>query len=78
MQSPTQRPLTITVGERIMREFTLVDCETGLIYGPYQSCAMARADAEAKAIAAWEIFTDDDKLLDWEGAPIRLPDQTHL
>jgi hypothetical protein len=48
-----------------MREYTLIDCETGLIYGPYQSCAMARAGAEAEAIATWEIFTDGDKLVDW-------------
>ena len=48
-----------------MREFTLVDCETGLIYGPYRTCPMARAHAEVEAIATWEIYTDGDALVDW-------------
>ena len=54
-----------------MRAFTLLDCQTGLIYGPYRTCVMARANAEAHAIATWEIFTDDDKLIDWS-----CPEQT--
>ena len=60
--------------EHSMREFTLVDCETGLIYGPYRTCPMARAHAEAEAIATWEIFTDGDALVDWSCPdPITLP-----
>jgi hypothetical protein len=48
-----------------MREYTLVDCKTMLIYGPYETSAMARAHAEAEAITTWEIITDDDMLVDW-------------
>ena len=48
-----------------MREYTLVDCETGLIYGPYETCAMARDHAEREAIATWEIIAGDEKLVDW-------------
>ena len=48
-----------------MREFTLVDCETGLIYGPHRTCPMARTHAEVEAIATREIFTDGDALVDW-------------
>jgi hypothetical protein len=54
----------------IMRQYTLVDCETGLIYGPYETCAMARDHAELEAIATWEIITDDEMLVDWR-APRR-------
>jgi hypothetical protein len=50
-----------------MGEYTLVDCETGLIYGPYETCAMARDHAEAKGIATWEIITGDERLIDWRG-----------
>jgi hypothetical protein len=57
-----------------MREFTLVDCETGLIYGPYLTCRMARAHAEAEAIATWEIYIGGDALVDWSCLdPIALP-----
>jgi hypothetical protein len=49
----------------IMRQYTLVDCETGLIYGPYDTRAMARDHAELEGIATWEIITDDEKLVDW-------------
>lgn len=48
-----------------MGEYTLVDCETGLIYGPYETCAMARAHAKRKAIATWEVIASDEKLVDW-------------
>lgn len=48
-----------------MREYTLVDCETGLIHGPYETCAMARDHAEFEGIATWEIITDDERLVDW-------------
>ena len=47
-----------------MRAVTLLDCETGLTYGPYRTCAMAQAEVEAHAIVTWEIFTDGDKLID--------------
>ena len=64
----TQRP------PNSMREFTLVDCATGLIYGPYRTCPMARAHAEVEAIATWEIFIDGDALVDWSCPdPIALP-----
>ena len=48
-----------------MREFILVDCKTGMIYGPYLTRAIARAVTEAEAFATWEIFTDGDALVDW-------------
>jgi hypothetical protein len=48
-----------------MTEYTLVDCQTELVFGPYQTCVMARDAAEAEAIATWEIFVDGDALVDW-------------
>jgi hypothetical protein len=46
-----------------MGEYTLVDCDTGLIYGPYETFAIARTHAEA--FKMWEIITDDERLVDW-------------
>jgi hypothetical protein len=48
-----------------MRGYTLVDCDTGLIYGPYESYKIARACAAAEALTTWEIVNDDEKLVDW-------------
>ena len=48
-----------------MTKYTLIDCKTGLIHGPYETCASARAHADAAAIAAWEIVMDNDGLVDW-------------
>ena len=58
-----------------MSEYILVDRETGLIYGPYETCETARAHADAGTITAWEIITDGDKLVDWSRPdPIAAPD----
>jgi hypothetical protein len=48
-----------------MSEYTLVDCDTGLIYGPYESCEIAQAHAEAEALTTWEIVRDDVMLIHW-------------
>jgi hypothetical protein len=44
-----------------MAKYTLVDCETGLIYGAYETYTMVRASAEGKALATWEIIKGDGK-----------------
>jgi hypothetical protein len=54
-------------GEHATGKYTLVDCKTGLIYGPFKTCAMARARAEHEAIATWDIIADDERLVDWRG-----------
>jgi len=57
--------MPIACSNRIMNEYTLVDWKTGLIHGPYETCAMARTNADAKAIATWEIITENGRLIDW-------------
>ena len=52
-----------------MRKHILVDCDTGLIYGPYESCAKAEAYAETYALAAWEVVGSDNKLIAWSRKP---------
>jgi hypothetical protein len=43
-------------------EYTLIDCATGLVYGPYQTPYKARHTAEG--MATWEILDDRDELVD--------------
>jgi hypothetical protein len=51
------------VEEQINEErFTLVDIDTGLVYGPYES--FRAAEAYAETLTNWEIF-EGDKLIAW-------------
>jgi hypothetical protein len=48
-------------------EYTLIDCSTGLIYGPYETFNQAREHAED--FEQWEILNRDGKLVDWSAKP---------
>jgi hypothetical protein len=48
-------------------EYTLIDCWTGLIYGPYDGFNQAREHAED--FASWEILNRDGDLVDWSPKP---------
>jgi hypothetical protein len=48
-------------------EYMLIDCSTGLIYGPYETFNRAREHAEDFAI--WEILNRDGDLVDWSSQP---------
>jgi hypothetical protein len=44
-------------------EYTLIDCATGLIYGPYETFLQARERAEG--FEGWEIINRVGNLIDW-------------
>jgi len=44
-------------------EYTLIDCSTDLIYGPFES--FNRARQEADNFERWEILNGDGDLVDW-------------
>jgi hypothetical protein len=44
-------------------EYTLIDCATGLIYGPYETFLQARECAES--FERWEIINRAGNLIDW-------------
>ena len=48
-------------------EYTLIDCATGLIYGPYETFLQARERAED--FEQWEILNRDGNLVDWSLRP---------
>ena len=48
-------------------EFTLIDCSTGLIYGPYDAFNPAREHAEDFEV--WEIINREGDLVDWSAKP---------
>jgi hypothetical protein len=48
-------------------EYTLIDCSTGLIYGPYETFVQARERAED--FERWEIINCEGKLVDWSPTP---------
>lgn len=48
-------------------EYTLIDCATDLIYGPYETFAQARNRAES--FEQWEITNREGSLVDWSPAP---------
>jgi len=50
-------------------EFTLIDCATGLIYGPFETFHQARDRAEE--FATWEILNHAGDLIDWKTAARR-------
>lgn len=47
--------------------YTLIDCATGLIYGPYETCLQARERAED--FDRWEIINRVGNLVDWSPTP---------
>jgi hypothetical protein len=48
-------------------EYTLIDCATGLIYGPYETFLQARERAEG--FERWEIINRVGNLVDWSPTP---------
>ena len=48
-------------------EYTLIDCSTGLIYGPYDTFNQARE--LAGDFEVWEILNRDGNLVDWSPKP---------
>ena len=48
-------------------EYTLIDCDTDLIYGPYACFEEARECAEQ--FKRWEIINRDGGLVDWSRKP---------
>ena len=48
-------------------EYTLIDCATGLIYGPYETFRQARERAEG--FEQWEIINRVGNLVDWSPTP---------
>jgi hypothetical protein len=48
-----------------MSEYTLVDCMTDLVYGPYESCGIARMHAYDLDLKRWEILNQDGDVVDW-------------
>jgi hypothetical protein len=48
-------------------EYTLIDCATGLIYGPYETSRQARECAED--FVRWEIVNRAGDLIDWSPTP---------
>lgn len=48
-------------------EYTLIDCATGLIYGPYETFLHAREWAES--FDQWEIIDRGGNLIDWSPTP---------
>jgi hypothetical protein len=51
------------------RGYTLIDCATDLIYGPYETFNQARGHADD--FATWEILNGGGNLVDWS-----LPSET--
>jgi hypothetical protein len=48
-------------------QYTLIDCSTGLIYGPYETFNEARERAEG--FERWEIINRVGNLIDWSFTP---------
>jgi hypothetical protein len=48
-------------------EYTLIDCATSLIYGPYETFRQAREHAED--FERWEIINRVGNLVDWSPTP---------
>ena len=46
-------------------DYILIDCATGLSYGPFELVDRARHRAEAVNIAKWEIINRAGKLVAW-------------
>ena len=48
-------------------DYTLIDCSTGLIYGPYETFYQARE--RAANFERWEIINREGNLIDWSPTP---------
>ena len=48
-----------------LAEYTVIDCATGLPYGPFELADQARHRAELGDIAKWEIIHRGGKLVAW-------------
>jgi hypothetical protein len=48
-------------------EYTLIDCATHLIYGPYETFSHVRERAEG--FERWEIINREGNLVDWSPTP---------
>jgi hypothetical protein len=55
-------------------DYTLIDCATGLIYGPYETFLQARE--RAASFERWEILNRAGNLIDWSPAPSTVPTAT--
>src|SRR5262245_29421303 len=53
-------------------EYTLIDCATGLSYGPFELVDQARHRGEIGNIAKWEIINRDGNLIAWSKPKGRL------
>jgi hypothetical protein len=51
--------------------YTLIDCVTDLIYGPYETFNQARGHAED--FERWEIINQEGNLVDWGPKPEAVP-----
>jgi hypothetical protein len=57
-------------------EYTLIDCTTGLTYGPYETFHQARETAEG--LERWEIINRLGNLVDWSPIPSTVLTATEL
>ena len=48
--------------------YTLIDCSTDLIYGPYETFNEARQHADD--FERWEIINRDGNLVEWSPTPL--------
>lgn len=46
-------------------EYTVIDCKTELVYGPYDTLAEARDRVEQYNIETWEIIDAEGKVIEW-------------
>jgi hypothetical protein len=53
--------------DKVDFEYTLIDCATGLIYGPYETILQAHECAEG--FERWEIINRSGNLIDWNPTP---------
>ena len=52
-------------------EYTLIDCSTSLIYGPYGTFKQTREHAED--FERWEIINAEGNLIDWSPKSKAIP-----
>lgn len=46
-------------------EYTVIDCDTRLIYGPYETLAEARDRVEQYDLKTWEIIDTEGRTIEW-------------
>jgi hypothetical protein len=54
-----------------MSEYILIDCMSELVYGPYESCGIARMHAYDLNLKKWEILNQNGDVLEWGPDQIR-------